>query len=389
MTPLEIYVHIPFCARKCLYCDFLSFPAGRDLQERYLQALIGEIRAFSAAHAGRYRIRSVFFGGGTPSLLPAEQITAVMREICGGFLLSYLNAGSDHTDPSVEVTLEANPGTVTAGKLRAFREAGINRLSLGCQSMVDAELKTLGRIHSAEQFRESYALARAAGFPDISVDLMSGLPGQTEESWEYTLRAAAAAGPEHISAYSLILEEGTPFFDMYASGNAEAEKSLPDEETELRMYQMTEDILGEYGYLHYEISNYALPGHQSLHNTGYWTGVDYIGFGLGASSLLDGRRLKNTADMEEYLRDPAGAHFTEEILSETDRMAEFMILGLRMMAGVSEEDFFRRFGKPLDRIYGAVIRRHQDSGLLTRSDGHVRLTRRGIPLCNAVMRDFL
>lgn len=387
--PMELYIHIPFCVRKCLYCDFLSFPADRALQERYLEALTEEIRAFAAANYGRYIIRSVFFGGGTPSLLPSGQIGVIMEEIRRGFAPLSGETAFSAAFPEAEVTLEANPGTVTDEKLRSYRDSGINRLSLGCQSMADTELKTLGRIHSAEQFEESFALARAAGFSNISVDLMSGLPGQTEESWEYSLRTVAAMRPEHISAYSLILEEGTPFYDLYGAGRTSGGQAIPDEDTGRRMYEMTEDILHEYGYVHYEISNYALPGYQSRHNSGYWTGVDYAGFGLGASSLLDGRRMKNPEELREYLCDPAGSRHTEEILTAEDRMAEYMILGLRMMHGVSEEEFFLRFGMPLERKYGEVIRRHTGNGLLIRTGGRVRLTREGIPLCNVVMRDFL
>ena len=399
-SPLEIYIHIPFCVKKCAYCDFLSFPAGKELQREYTDALLEEIRAFAAAQEGTRPVRSVFFGGGTPSLLPAEWIREIMAQLREGFPLTGRPAASGEkmTDasaaPEAEITLEANPGTLTAEKLRACREAGINRLSLGCQSVNDAQLQILGRIHTASQFFETFSMARDAGFSNISADLMSGLPGQNAEDWENSLRAVAGLHPEHISAYSLIIEEGTPFWELYGEPSGKtagraAPPPLPDEETERRMYAMTETILAEYGYHRYEISNYARSGWESVHNTGYWTGVEYVGFGLGAASLLADRRMKNTADLSAYLADPAGSRYTEEVLSEADRMAECMILGLRLMRGVSEETFAGHFGKSLREVYGEVIRRHVRSGLLEEADGHIRLTGEGISLSNVVMRDFL
>lgn len=414
---LEIYIHIPFCRRKCLYCDFLSFPAGEDTQRQYLDALLREIRALGPEQTERQTVRSVFFGGGTPSLLPPAWICEILEELDRSFSAVSSRRGT-------EVTLEANPGTLTPEKLRRYREAGISRLSLGCQSFNDAELRSLGRIHTAAQISETFAMAREAGFSNISVDLMSGLPGQTEDSWEQSLRAAATLRPEHISAYSLIIEEGTPFWDLYGEPDAQTDAApsgpaagepvrtggkkdetaerqketasgrqailpLPNEETERRMYAMTADILAEYGYRHYEISNYALPGQESVHNTGYWTGVPYIGFGLGASSLLGNCRLKNTDDLAAYLEDPAGCRYVEEELTAEDRMAEYMILGLRLMRGVSEEEFRQRFGRPLREVYGPVIRRHIQNGLLEQENGRIRLSRRGISLANVVMGEFL
>ena len=391
--PFEIYVHIPFCVKKCRYCDFLSFPAGEDLQAQYMEALRTEIRAFaeqmheSSKEPGPASDRipqSIFIGGGTPSVPAPARISGIMEEIRAGF-----------STGDCEITIEANPGTLTPQGLREYRHAGINRISLGCQSAIDTELQTLGRIHTAGQFRESFALAREAGFSNISVDLMSGLPGQSLQTWEQTLQAAAGLRPEHISAYSLILEDGTPFWDMYGDGSikhpAEGRNypALPDEDTERRMYEMTEEILSAYGYHRYEISNYALDGYESIHNTGYWTGAEYIGFGLGASSLLGNRRMKNTASLDAYLADPAGSRYTEEELTAEDQMAEFMILGLRMMRGVSGEEFRARFGRQIQEIYGDVIERHLQNGLLERSGERIRLSRKGISLANVVMADFL
>ena len=395
-SPLEIYIHIPFCVRKCLYCDFLSFPADAALRKAYTEALLEEIRSF-AGNCRTDRISSVFLGGGTPTVLQPDMICRIMDCLRGSFGIQPAALEEDRTrppadgqtEPPAEVTIEANPGTVTEEMLRSFRKAGINRLSLGCQSFLDRELRALGRIHSASQISYSFSYARAAGFSNISLDLMSGIPGQTTESWEYSLRSAAELGPAHISAYSLILEEGTPLFAQYAGEGAKPSEPLPDEDTERRMYEMTEEILAEYGYHRYEISNYALPGYESVHNTGYWTGVPYVGFGLGASSLLGSRRMKNTDDLTAYLENPAGSRFVEEELTEDDRMAEFMILGLRMTRGVSEEEFRSRFGRQTDERYGAVIRKHMRSGLLERAGDRIRLSRRGISLANVVMADFL
>ena len=372
---LELYVHIPFCVKKCGYCDFLSFPGGSEAQRQYVDALKLEI-GHCMTDPEEYRVSSVFFGGGTPSLLPAAWTAELL-----GLLQERFPFGD-----SAEITMEANPGTVDAESLRLLREAGFNRLSFGCQSAEDEELQRLGRIHSWKDFLMSWELARAAGFENLNLDLMSGLPGQTAASWERTLRRAAELQPEHISAYSLILEEGTPFYRERES------LDLPDEEEEREMYECTGEILGEYGLLQYEISNYARKGYECRHNLGYWTGKDYLGLGLGASSLLEGVRFHNTQDMKEYL---ASGGCTEQLrivderLSREERQAEFMILGLRLIAGVSELEFEKRFGQPLAEVYSEQIEKYRKLGLLKKENGRIALTRRGISLSNTVMADFL
>ena len=264
-SPMEIYVHIPFCIKKCDYCDFLSGPSGPKKQADYVDALLEEI---NAAEEGKGRsVSSVFIGGGTPSVLDERFIGEILNHIRRKFQIA------DHA----EITIEVNPGTADRNKLQAYRTYGINRLSIGLQSPDDRELKILGRIHNYEQFLETYRSARDAGFDNINIDLMSAIPDQTYEGWIHNLRTVAGLEPEHISAYSLIIEEGTPF--------ASRTLSLPDEDTEYNMYEATVQILREYGFEQYEISNYAKKGRECRHNVGYWIRQDYLGFGLGASSL--------------------------------------------------------------------------------------------------------
>ena len=373
MQPLELYIHIPFCVKKCAYCDFLSGPAGEKEKEEYVKMLVDEIRNCPDT-VQNYRVISIFFGGGTPSLLTGEQIGRLMDTVREIFTL----------DEDAEITMEMNPGTVTEEKLRKYRQAGVNRLSIGLQSVNDEELRLLGRIHTYEEFREAYHLARANGFSNINVDLISAIPGQTVESWRRTLEQVMALSPEHISAYSLIVEEGTPFW--------ERDLKLPDEDTEYRMYEDTAAILGEYGFHQYEISNYAKKGLECRHNKGYWQRTDYLGLGLGASSLIDHIRFSNTDNMEEYIknsRQPEKIRCDMERLSEADEMAEFMFLGLRMTEGVSMDVFEEYFGKKMESIYGDVLKKHLSIGMLEKKESRIYLTRKGIHVSNGVMADFL
>lgn len=369
---MEIYIHIPFCAKKCEYCDFLSGPAGGKEQRAYVQALLKEIRA---AEEGQGRsVSSIFIGGGTPSLLKEDLLGSILNEIYKKFNL----------EPGAEISIEVNPGTVSSKKLEAYRRMGINRLSIGLQSTDDRELKTLGRLHNYAQFLETYQAAGNAGFDNINIDLMSALPDQTYEGWVANLRRTAELSPAHISAYSLIIEEGTPF--------AMRELNLPDEETEYRMYEDTAAILEEYGYEQYEISNYAKKGRRCRHNVGYWTRCDYLGLGLGAASLWGKKRFSNTADMEEYLRNsafPGRIRLMEPVVSREDEMAEFMFLGLRMTEGVSEAAFRQGFGVEMREIYGEVLKKYTGMELLEEKDGRIFLTRKGIHVSNSVMSDFL
>ena len=381
MKELELYLHIPFCVKKCNYCDFLSAPAEEETRAAYVDALLEEIRGFEDPED--YEVVTVFFGGGTPSILPGQEIFRIMEALREKFSFR----------KRAEITLEANPGTVDKEKLSCYKKAGINRLSFGLQSADAEELKKLGRIHTWEKFLESFQLAREAGFSNINVDLMSALPGQTKESWEKTLRQVLALQPEHISAYSLIIEEGTPFYQLYEKDverrdAGEEPELLPSEEEERAMYEATGRILKEQGYLHYEISNYAKPGRECRHNLGYWQRRDYLGFGLGASTLLNPVRYKNTEDLEAYL----GGDFSKKeffVLTKDNQIEETMFLGLRVLEGVSKEKFREQFSCELRVDYRKELEKLEQEGLLEEEGDFVRLTSRGIDLSNPVLAEFL
>ena len=370
--PLELYVHIPFCVRKCQYCDFLSGPSDEETKERYIEALLQEIHAVE--HTEDYEIVSVFIGGGTPSALKAEAIASIMRTLQEQFFFC----------EDAEVTIEANPGTVDLEKLTIYRNVGINRLSLGLQSTDAEELKLLGRIHSYEEFLKSYEWAREAGFSNINIDLMFAIPGQTGEAWRQHLYQVAELNPEHISAYSLIIEEGTPF--------AEQNLDLPDEDTEYQMYEDTAEILERYGYRQYEISNYTKQGYMCRHNAGYWQRREYLGFGLGASSLYRGMRFSNTRRMQEYLkesRNPDQIRKDVTVLSRNERIEEFMFLGLRMTEGISEKKFEENFDVRLMDVYGDILQKYEETGFMEHIETKWRLTRKGIHVSNHILADFL
>ena len=373
---MELYLHIPFCARKCAYCDFLSFSCGTEIQKRYVAQLIEEIKTASAGFRDT-SVTSVFVGGGTPSILRSEEIVRIFDVLRNTF----------NIEETAEISMEANPGTVTKEKLLDYRKAGINRLSFGLQSADNGELKALGRIHTYEEFLESYHMARACGFDNINVDLMSALPGQTVDSWLETLKKVAALEPEHISAYSLIIEEGTPFYELY--GEDRGENLLPDEDSEREMYHQTKTVLKELGYERYEISNYAKPGFECRHNVGYWTNVPYLGLGLGASSCIDGCRFQNTSDLEEYLNGGAGVRHEELALSEQDMQEEYFFVGLRMVRGVSLKQFEEQFGIPADQVYPGLLERLVREGVVEQVGDMFRLTEYGMDVSNYVMAEFL
>lgn len=389
---LEIYIHIPFCVRKCAYCDFLSGPANQKTQEQYTDALIREIQAFPDAE--QYVVCSVFIGGGTPSVLSKEAIGRILETVRRKF---HFVSETNGDFGSVEITIECNPGTAGEEKLSYYRKIGINRLSLGLQSADNRELVLLGRIHTWEAFLETYHAARHVGFTNINIDLMSGLPGQSVVSWERTLDQVLALEPEHISAYSLIIEEGTPFYTRYRKDEklrdqGEEPELLPSEEAERQMYARTEEKLLEHGMYRYEISNYAKPGFACRHNDGYWTGVWYAGFGLGASSLLNHTRYRNTEHMEEYLTaapEQLAGYREAEPLTQNDEMEEFMFLGLRRMAGVSESEFKKRFRRTIREVYGEIPDSLIRHGLLAWKGDCYFLTPEGMNLSNYVMSEFI
>lgn len=370
-TSFELYIHIPFCVRKCAYCDFLSAPGSEEAKASYTEALLREIEAVKTE---KREVSSIFVGGGTPSALSPSLMGDIFEKIHKSFSVA----------PDAEITIEANPGTLSNEKLFLYRNVGINRLSLGLQSPEAAELKSLGRIHTYEEFLESFSLAREAGFQNINVDLMCALPDQTYEGWVRNLRKVAALHPEHISAYSLIIEEGTPF--------AKRKLNLPDEDTEYRMYEDTAGILSEYGYEQYEISNYAKKDLACQHNVGYWTRKEYLGLGLGAASLWGNQRFSNTSDFSLYLNNsgfPEKIRGDRETLSLEAEMSEFMFLGLRMTKGVSKAEFLEEFGVSIESVYGKVLDKYKSVGLLEETEGRIFLTRAGIHVSNGVMAEFL
>lgn len=373
---MELYLHMPFCVRKCAYCDFLSFPSGAKTQRMYAKRLMEDIDVMGKRY-GEIPVETIFIGGGTPSVPDSGLIVEIMEHVRHAF----------HVADGAEISMEANPGTVTREKLTDYRKAGINRLSFGLQSANDRELKLLGRIHIWAEFLESFTLARECGFANLNIDLMSALPGQTCESWKETLSRVTDLDPEHISAYSLIIEEGTPFGERY--GSEEGRKLLPDEDSEREMYHETKRFLKDCGYERYEISNYAKPGRECRHNIGYWTGVPYLGLGLGASSYLDGCRYTVNPDMKQYLEEKPGMFADIEKLTKKDMEEEFFYVGLRMTAGVSLSEFERRFGISAKEVYPGLMETFVKEKAARFEGDRFVLTDYGLDVSNYIMAQFL
>lgn len=379
---LELYLHIPFCVRKCNYCDFFSASGTEEEQEAYVSAMVQEIQSYQEL-SGEYEVQTIFLGGGTPSLLTPEQIEQIFNAIYHTFSVN----------ENAEITMEMNPGTVDIEKLHAMKAAGVNRLSIGLQSAQNEELKMLGRIHTFEEFLETWKLIEQAGFKNRNIDLMSALPGQTIESYEDTLSKVLALEPEHISAYSLILEEGTVFYDWYEKGKLDRGAwKLPSEEEEYAMGELTILRLAEAGMHRYEISNYAKPGKECRHNLGYWDRTEYLGIGAGSSSLIKGERFDHIRDRKAYIekiRNGESILIDREILSVESQMEEFMYLGLRKVEGVSRTDFQNCFGKNVDDVYGKILDKLEEEHLLEFSGDRIRLTHRGMDVSNCVLAEFL
>ena len=361
MNDIALYVHIPFCKEKCRYCDFLSFKdTSKSLD--YKNALLREIDAFDT----NKNVKSIFIGGGTPSFVEPKFIAEIMEH------LSKFKINSD-----AEITIESNPGTLTAKKLEIYKKSGINRISIGLQAWQNRILKTLGRIHSREEFLESYSLARKFGFDNINIDIMFSLPGQSFDDWKTTLENVTRLEPEHISAYSLIVEKNTPFYNM--------ELELPDEKIDREMYHYAIEYLSQNGYKQYEISNFAKLGKNSVHNTAYWIRSDYKGFGLGAASLLNDVRYKNTDSMTDYIN---GKTICEkENLTPNDIIEEFMFLGFRMNRGVSISEFSEKFKRDIFEVYGDVLKKYSDYIVI--ENGRIHLNTLGFDISNTIMCDFL
>lgn len=379
---LELYVHIPFCVKKCNYCDFLSFSADDQMHRKYAEALIRQIIA-SSKQFRDYLVTSVYIGGGTPSWLDQELMVRILDTLLSSFCVSQ----------DAEISMECNPGTMTKGKLEAYRLTGLNRLSIGLQSTEDDELKLLGRIHTYEQFLKTYEMARGAGYGNINVDLMSCLPYQTAEKFSKTLSRVIRLKPEHISAYTLMIEKGTPFYEQYKFDAVRQEAGmptevLPSEDECYRIYKMTQAMLTEAGYEQYETSNYAKPGFACEHNIGYWTRAEYLGLGLGAASLMGNVRYTNTTDIYKYI---SGEEIIakEEPVERKAQMEEFMFLGLRMNQGISRQDFQNAFGISVEAVYKDVLEELKGEELLQVANGRIFLTEKGSDLSNYVMAKFL
>ena len=381
MKKTGVYVHIPFCKKKCVYCDFLSKPGSDEEIAVYMESLLKEIKESADTFTEELKeADSIFIGGGTPSIVPPEYIEKTLETIQSVFFLT-----SD-----AEISIECNPGTLDIEKLRVYKNCGINRISIGLQSARDAELKLLGRIHGWNDFAKSFDMARAVGFDNINVDIMQSIPGQTVESYRETLERVGNAEPEHISAYSLILEEGTPLHDC-----PEDYPPVPDEETEREMYYMTREFFEARGYEKYEISNFARKTqdnrYRCRHNLGYWERAPYIGFGLGAASFDGRERFSNTSDMIEYLgrKEIQEIRTGRELLSREEAMSEFMFLGLRKTEGVEDKYFCEKFGQSIRDVYGRVIESLIKKGLLSPTKGGYALTDRGVDVSNVALAEFL
>lgn len=385
-----LYIHIPFCMKKCDYCDFLSFPATEQVRNQYVKQLITELQVRSAGLKDCL-IDTVFLGGGTPSVLEERQIAEIMNTVQKYFSV----------DKEPEITMEMNPGTLNYEKLCSYKASGINRVSFGVQSMDNMELKLLGRIHSVEEFQENYQAARKAGFSNINIDLMSALPNQTLKDVQKNVMKAVMLAPEHFSCYGLIIEESTPFYQKYEqqelrrqAGEERPEDALPTEQLEREMYQWIGAFLAEQGYIQYEISNYAKRGMECKHNLKYWERKEYLGVGLGAASFLGDIRSSNVRSIEDYLQTDIRVEaelLTEEkeVIDEASAMAEFMFLGLRKLQGISKTEFYESFGQDYMQVYGTVHEKMVKQGLLEEKGDRVYLSKQGIDVSNYVMGEFL
>ncbi|MBQ7052350.1 MAG: radical SAM family heme chaperone HemW [Clostridia bacterium] len=378
MQVISLYIHIPLCVKKCAYCDFASFAGRMAHRDRYVQAVCREIRA-QAAFFGKRSLRSVFFGGGTPTLLTGAQIRAIMDTVRECFVLL----------PDAEISMEGNPGTLTRDNLKAYRAAGVNRLSLGVQSMDDGLLAAIGRIHTAAQAEEAAAMAREAGFDNLNLDLMYGLPGQSAAQWRETLQKAIALSPEHLSCYSLILEEGTPLYEAVQAGMCAA---LPCDNIIEEMDGITARLTRENGYAHYEVSNYARPGRTCRHNVVYWECEPYLGVGLGAHSDVDGRRFYNPEDWEAYLEMAESGETARQTEGENrreDRMFERMMMGLRQVQGVDMARFEQDFSVKPEDVWPETLERMTNGGMMEKRGSRLRLTERGMQVMNGVLVELM
>ena len=390
--PLALYIHIPFCETKCPYCDFNTYAGIEELVPSYMDALAQEIRLWSAT-LGPVPIGTIFFGGGTPSYVPPEHIRRLLSTVRSAFTLA----------ANAEITLESNPGDVTMERLAGWRAIGVNRLSIGVQSLDDDLLRLLGRRHTSQEAIDALGYAQAAGFDDVNLDLMYGLPDQSIDQWRRTLQDTLALGPQHLSLYCLTLEEGTPLEAWVRDGSV----PTPDPDLAADMYELAEEAADRSGFEHYEISNWSLPGHACRHNLIYWRNQSYLGVGPGAHSYLQGHRFANLSSPREYIkrisRRADGASTPRDfpsalqdgpvsMVEQVDvrmEMGETMMLGLRLTDGVTEDSFSARFGRGLRDVFGTPIGELEDAGLLQWNGDRLSLTTRGRLLGNEVFQRFL
>ena len=374
MKELGIYVHIPFCKRKCAYCDFISFSGKARLIEKYVEALKREINEYKISKED-YVVKTIYFGGGTPSFIESKYTVEILEAIKEKFNIS----------KNAEITIEINPGTVTEEKLKDYYEVGINRISFGLQSTNSQLLKLVGRIHSYSSFLEGYNLARKTGFKNINVDLMIGLPVQTLKDVQKDLSRIIELNPEHVSVYSLIVEEGTRIEEKIKN----KELYLPSEKLERKMYWEVKKKLEEAGYIHYEISNFAKTGYESKHNLSCWNQEEYLGFGLAAHSYFNNVRYSNTDDFEEYFDWPENSKIIHERQTDEDKQKEFMLLGLRKIEGVAISDFKNKFIENPIYLYRETLNKLVTQGLIEVDIDSIKLTNRGIDLANLVWEEFV
>lgn len=386
MKEIGIYIHIPFCKRKCFYCDFCSFECDKSIHKNYTEALINEIRAFkidSKKDAELYYdtnliVKTLYFGGGTPSYIDEDYIEKIMNELKSKYKFSQ----------DIEATIEVNPGTGSYQKIKRYKEIGFNRISIGLQSTNDRLLNLIGRIHSYDEFEETYRIAREVGFKNINVDLMIGLPTQTLEDVKESLNKIIQKNPEHISVYSLILEENTKLKEIIESKKLE----LPDENLERKMYWLVKNTLEKYRYKQYEISNFSKVGYESKHNTDCWKQKEYLAFGLAAHSYIDDVRYSNTCDLSKYIQDNINMHNNkevEEIQDKQIKMNEFVILGLRMTNGFSIKDFEKKFGEKFEEKYKNQIDKLVKMELIQFKNNNISLSKKGIDFANIVWSEFV
>lgn len=375
---IGLYIHIPFCLSKCYYCDFTSYAHSKENYRPYIEALMNEIKVYGAKVGQSLVVKTIFIGGGTPSVLPPILLGKIMKSLKRSFYI----------DEHVEYTIESNPGTLSRDKLKVMKDHGVNRISIGVQAYQNHLLKRIGRAHTWDQVEESYGLCRELGFDNINLDLIFGLPGQTITNWQETLEQIKRLGPNHISTYSLIIEENTPFGRLYDNGKLDP----IDEELERRMYHYAKDYLNQNGYEQYEISNFAKPGKASQHNIDCWKARPYIGMGLGAHSYFQGSRYHNTDKMSDYIANSgqlSKIQKNKEKINLKAQIEEYMFLGLRLTDGISMDDFEKKFKRHLEDVYGLQINKHKNNGLLKEKNGRIFLTTYGQDISNIVFSSFL